>query len=81
MPGAANRCDAHVPRSCRFCNSDDDGKADQGPWHPCIEWWQRQPRSKCVHCGSKAGTWFDRSIDEEDGCMHEVCNGCGKNQP
>ena len=42
--------------------------------------------TKCPHCGSSSGTWFDRTIvingaDEEDDykTMPFRCNSCGKN--
>ena len=32
-------CDKHVPRNCKFCNMDDDGKPlPKKEWQPCCEW-------------------------------------------
>ncbi len=31
-------CDEHVPRNCRFCNSNKNGVPNPKPWEPCVDW-------------------------------------------
>jgi len=42
-PGIGRRCDECVPRTCAFCNSDDEGVPHPKPWKPCVEWMKIQP--------------------------------------